>query len=96
VTRHLREDHEDADVAITDVVRCSFCDGRMGKSVAFDPERQRLWAVCGRCGAWNLAPMDEDVRRRAIAQLDVAFRFVRGRRGGRGRGRIAVGRSGCR
>jgi hypothetical protein len=31
----------------------------VGRSVAFDAWHGRLWAVCGRCGRWNLAPIDE-------------------------------------
>jgi hypothetical protein len=26
--------------------------------IAFDPARGRLWAVCARCGRWNLAPIE--------------------------------------
>lgn len=31
----------------------------VGERVAFDAARGRLWAVCGRCGRWNLAPIEE-------------------------------------
>jgi len=50
--------------------RCLFCHApfaengellRMprGHKIAFDPVRGRLWAVCGRCHRWNLAPIEE-------------------------------------
>lgn len=31
----------------------------VGRAVAFDAQRGRLWAVCPRCARWNLAPMEE-------------------------------------
>lgn len=31
----------------------------VGRSVAFDAWHGRLWAVCRRCGRWNLAPLEE-------------------------------------
>ncbi|MDQ6831037.1 MAG: hypothetical protein M3081_19410, partial [Gemmatimonadota bacterium] len=31
----------------------------MGRRVAFDPGKGRLWAVCTECGRWNLAPLEE-------------------------------------
>ncbi|HKJ91617.1 MAG TPA: hypothetical protein VJ957_00550 [Longimicrobiales bacterium] len=31
----------------------------VGRRVAFDPERGRLWVVCPRCRQWNLAPLEE-------------------------------------
>jgi hypothetical protein len=31
----------------------------VGKRVAFDAEKGRLWAVCLRCARWNLAPIEE-------------------------------------
>ena len=31
----------------------------VGKRVAFDPGRGRLWVVCPRCGRWNLCPFEE-------------------------------------
>ncbi|HET6229511.1 MAG TPA: hypothetical protein VFE05_05475 [Longimicrobiaceae bacterium] len=49
---------------------CIFCSGGLGtndsveefpigRSLAFDAGRGRLWAVCPRCGRWNLAPIEE-------------------------------------
>jgi hypothetical protein len=31
----------------------------VGSRVAFDAWKGRLWAVCSRCGRWNLAPLEE-------------------------------------
>jgi len=31
----------------------------VGKTIAFDPERGRLWVVCDSCRNWNLAPLLE-------------------------------------
>ena len=31
----------------------------VGSHVAFDAARGRLWAICPRCGRWNLAPIEE-------------------------------------
>ena len=30
----------------------------VGRRIAFDPERGRLWVVCARCGEWNLTPLE--------------------------------------
>lgn len=46
---------------------CIFCSGALGsneaierfpvgRSLAFDAAKGRLWAVCPRCARWNLAP----------------------------------------
>jgi hypothetical protein len=47
----------------------------VGRRVAFDGWKGRLWAVCTGCGRWNLAPMEE--RWEAIEQADRAFRDTR-------------------
>ncbi len=50
--------------------RCFFCyrpfplngslEGlALGRRVAFDPERGRLWLVCASCGRWTLVPIEE-------------------------------------
>lgn len=39
-----------------------------GRMVAFDPARGRLWAVCGSCHRWNLAPLEE--REAALYELE--------------------------
>ncbi len=49
---------------------CIYCSGDLGaneavesfpvgRTLAFDAARGRLWAVCGRCGRWNLAPVED-------------------------------------
>ena len=61
---------------------CLFCSGTLGtneaidgfpvgRRVAFDSWKGRLWAVCGRCGRWNLAPLEE--RWEAVEQAERLF-----------------------
>ena len=63
--------------------RCVFCHGALpsnesvehfpvGKRVAFDPRRGRLWAVCPSCRRWNLAPFEE--RWEALEELEKTYR----------------------
>lgn len=52
-------------------------DFPVGKSVAFDPHKGRLWAVCSRCGRWNLAPLEE--RWEAVEGAEQLFRRARQR-----------------
>jgi hypothetical protein len=40
----------------------------VGRRVAFEAARGRLWAVCGACGRWNLAPIEE--RWEALEELE--------------------------
>jgi hypothetical protein len=47
----------------------------VGRSVAFDGERGRLWAVCPKCARWNLAPIEE--RWEAVEAAERAFRDTR-------------------
>jgi hypothetical protein len=47
----------------------------VGKRVAFDAAKGRLWVVCPSCGRWNLAPLDE--RWEAIEQCERLFRGTR-------------------
>ncbi|MGZ8491275.1 MAG: hypothetical protein ACXWZS_03610, partial [Gemmatirosa sp.] len=47
----------------------------VGRRVAFDAERGRLWAVCRRCERWNLAPIEE--RWEAIEEAERLFRDTR-------------------
>lgn len=67
---------------------CIFCSGRLGsneqiahfpvgRTLAFDAWKGRLWAVCGRCGRWNLAPLSE--RWEAVEEAERAFRDARTR-----------------
>ncbi len=63
--------------------RCIFCHGPLppndalehfplGSRVAYDPDRGRLWAVCGSCARWNLAPIEE--RWEALEELERGWR----------------------
>src|SRR2546428_13030980 len=49
---------------------CAFCNGKLdgdggpsglgvGRRLAFDAWKGRLWVVCPRCSRWNLAPLEE-------------------------------------
>ncbi len=40
----------------------------LGRRVAYDPARGRLWVVCGRCRRWTLAPIEE--RWEALEELE--------------------------
>lgn len=66
--------------------RCIYCSaglGRnetveefpVGRTLAFDGEKGRLWAVCSRCRRWNLAPIEE--RWEAVEELEKRFRDSR-------------------
>ena len=65
---------------------CLFCNrplGRndiietfpIGRRLAFDEERGRLWVVCRRCERWNLSPLEE--RWEAIEECERLFRATR-------------------
>lgn len=67
---------------------CLFCAASLGTNeaietfpvgarVAFDAPHGRLWAVCGRCGRWNLAPIEE--RWEAVEEAERLFRDTRHR-----------------
>lgn len=47
----------------------------VGKRLAFDSARGRLWVVCPHCARWNLAPLDE--RWEALEQCERAFHDTR-------------------
>src|SRR5689334_16051018 len=47
----------------------------VGRRLAFDAERGRLWVVCTRCGRWNLTPLEE--RWEAIDSCERLFRGTR-------------------
>ena len=47
----------------------------VGRRVAFDAARGRLWAICGECAQWNLAPLDE--RWEAVEECERLFRGTR-------------------
>ena len=44
----------------------------VGRRLAFDPKKGRLWVICTRCGRWNLSPLEE--RWEAIDQAERLFR----------------------
>ncbi|HEY4217942.1 MAG TPA: hypothetical protein VGM67_12445 [Gemmatimonadaceae bacterium] len=47
----------------------------VGRRVAFDPKKGRLWVICTRCGRWNLTPLEE--RWEAIDDSERLFRGTR-------------------
>ena len=47
----------------------------VGKRIAFDPAKGRLWVVCRSCERWNLSPLDE--RWEAIEEAERRFRDSR-------------------
>jgi hypothetical protein len=49
----------------------------VGRSLAFDSAKGRLWAVCPRCARWNLAPIEE--RWEAMEDAERLFRDTRTR-----------------
>ena len=49
----------------------------VGKRLAFDTARGRLWVVCRECERWNLSPLDE--RWEAVEQAEKAYRDTRQR-----------------
>src|SRR5262245_11026801 len=62
---------------------CLFCNGSLGsnetiehfpvgKRLAFDASKGRLWAVCPLCGRWNLSPLEE--RWEAIEECERTYR----------------------
>jgi hypothetical protein len=53
----------------------ALADCPVGRTVAFDPQRGRLWIVCPRCDRWNLAPLLE--RWEAVEQAERRFRASR-------------------
>jgi hypothetical protein len=47
----------------------------VGRRLAFDPKKGRLWVICTRCGRWNLTPLQE--RWEAIDESEKMFRGTR-------------------
>ncbi len=47
----------------------------VGRRLAFDPAKGRLWVVCRRCERWNLSPLE--VRWEAIEECERRFRATR-------------------
>lgn len=65
---------------------CIFCHADLGRNdalehfpvgrrLAYDEAKGRLWAVCRRCQRWNLSPLE--TRWEAIEEAERAFRAVR-------------------
>src|SRR6185503_18136866 len=50
---------------------------RIGRRIAFDVERGRLWIVCRRCGQWCLTPVED--RWEAIEECEALFRGAEAR-----------------
>jgi len=53
---------------------CAFCNGKLdgdggpsglgvGRRLAFDEWKGRLWVICPKCSRWNLAPLDDRLER---------------------------------
>ena len=47
----------------------------VGRRLAFDGDKGRLWVVCTKCGQWNLSPLEE--RWEAIEECERCFRETR-------------------
>jgi hypothetical protein len=47
----------------------------VGRRLAFDAEKGRLWVVCRKCERWNLTPLDE--RWEAVEECEKAFSSTR-------------------
>lgn len=47
----------------------------VGRRLAFDPDKGRLWVVCRKCERWNLTPLEE--RWEAFEQCERLFRDTR-------------------
>jgi hypothetical protein len=47
----------------------------LGRRLAFDAAKGRLWVICGGCGRWNLSPIEE--RWEAIEECERTFRDTR-------------------
>src|SRR5919197_906043 len=68
---------------------CAFCNGKLdgdggpttlgvGRRLAFDEWKGRLWVICPKCARWNLAPLDD-----RLEQIEALARAAR-------QGRIAA------
>jgi hypothetical protein len=81
---------------------CIFCHSGLGKNeaiehfpvgrrLAFDGAKGRLWVVCAKCGRWNLTPLEE--RWEAIEECEKQYRgtFTRSSTDEIGLGRIREG-----
>jgi hypothetical protein len=52
----------------------------VGRKLAFDTTRSRLWVICPRCGQWNLTPLEE--RWEALAECEQIAADAEARAGG--------------
>ena len=67
---------------------CAFCNGKLdgdggpsglgvGRRLAFDEWKGRLWVICPKCTRWNLAPLDERLEHvEALARAAVEGRVA--------------------
>jgi hypothetical protein len=67
---------------------CAFCNGKLdgdggpsglgvGRRLAFDEWKGRLWVICPRCSRWNLAPLDDRLEKiEAVARTAGAGRVA--------------------
>ncbi len=67
---------------------CAFCNGGfdgdggpsglgVGRRLAFDEWKERLWVVCPKCGRWNLTPLDDRLERiEGVARAAAAGRLL--------------------
>src|SRR5689334_82 len=67
---------------------CAFCNGKLdgdggpsglgvGRRLAFDEWKGRLWVICPKCSRWNLAPLDDRLERiEAVARAAAAGRVA--------------------
>lgn len=67
---------------------CAFCNATLdgdggpsglgvGRRLAFDEWKARLWVVCPRCARWNLTPLDDRLERiEALARTAAAARLL--------------------
>lgn len=49
----------------------------IGRRLAFDSAKGRVWVVCQKCAQWNLTPIEE--RWEALEECERAYRSVRTR-----------------
>src|SRR5207245_2118242 len=75
---------------------CAFCNGKLdgdggpsglgvGRRLAFDEWKGRLWVICPRCSRWNLAPLDDRLER-----IDALARAARDGRGAAASEQVAL------
>ena len=67
---------------------CAFCNGKLdgdggpsglgvGRRLAFDEWRSRLWVICSKCARWNLTPLDDRLERiEAVARAAAGGRVL--------------------